>query len=64
MTNFVDFDFDADCKMLYKFRIRSGFGLSQWKRTVIFAVKKTGFVNFLDFIWTSILNFLNPLDYG
>jgi len=40
MTNFVDFDFDADCKMLYKFRIRSGFGLSQWKRIVIFAVKK------------------------
>jgi len=31
MTNFVDFGLDPDCKMLHKFRIRTGFGLSWWK---------------------------------
>jgi len=28
MTNLVDFGLDPDCKMLQKFRIRTGFGLS------------------------------------
>jgi len=28
MTNFVDFGLDPGCKMLQKFRIRTGFGLS------------------------------------
>jgi len=31
---------------------------------VIFVIKKLFFVNFLDFIWTSILNLLNLLEYG
>ena len=33
-TNFVNFGLDQGCKMLYKFRIRAGIGLSLWKRIV------------------------------
>jgi len=30
----------------------------------MFVIKKLYFINFLDFIWTWILNFLSFLDYG
>jgi len=33
------------------------------KNCVIFVIKKMFMFNFLDFIWTWILNFLNLLDY-
>ena len=44
-----------------KFRIRTGFGLSQWEiNCVIFVVEKQYFVH----LWTWISKVLNLLDYG
>jgi len=31
VTNFTEFGLDPDCKLLDKFRIRTGFRLSLWK---------------------------------
>jgi len=31
VTNFTEFGLDPGCKLLDKFRIRTGFGLSLWK---------------------------------
>jgi len=54
---------DPGCKMLHKFRIRTGLGLSQTKNYGNFVIKKWYFVNCLDFIWTSIFDLLKFLDY-
>jgi len=40
MTNFIDFGLDPGCKMLHKFKIRTGFGPSQLKRIAQFLLLK------------------------
>ena len=63
MMNFVEFGLQRDCKLLHKFKVRIRTELME-KNCIIFAIKELYFLNFLDYIWTAILNFLNFLDYG
>ena len=62
MTNFVDFGLDPACKMLHKFRIRTGFGLSLLKKYVISVNKKLYFVKFLDLDFEFLKLFALSLD--
>jgi len=50
MTNFFDFGLDPDCKMIFIFRIKTGFGLSKEKTIVQFLSFQSCFLLiFLDF---------------
>ena len=49
MTNFIEFGLDADCKMLHKFKIGTGFGPSQLK---IFALFLSFKISILLIFWT------------
>jgi len=41
MMNFVEFGLDRNCKLLHKFRIRTGFVLNKWKRIATFLLLKS-----------------------
>ena len=61
MPIFVEAGLDPDCKFLHKFRIRTGFGLSKWKRIAWYLLLKSW--NLLIF-WTWTFNFKKSLDCG